>query len=99
MKRFDIEKARNLGTAIQRAQTAQIDYLAIHFPTGHSCDVLLNGRQKHPSPAKIWGVGSNRYSGEVAIELLNQKQYSRYRIRRLSPEQVLNVRPAEGVAS
>lgn len=95
-KRFSLERARQLGEAINRARTAQMDYLAQHFPAGASCDVLVNVRQKKPSPAKVFGVGWNCYGGEVLIELDNAKQYSRNRIRRLSPDQVLNVRPAEG---
>jgi hypothetical protein len=95
-KRFDIEKARTLGTAIQRAMTAQQDYLAAHFPAGHRCDVLLNCRQKNPTPATIFGVGSGCYGGTIAVKIDNARQYGRYSIRRIAPEQVLNVRPASG---
>lgn len=95
MKKFDLNKARALGAAIQRAMTAQQDYLAQHFPAGHLCDVLLNARQKVPSPARIFGVGSSCYGGMVAVEIASAKKHTRYRIRRLSPDQVLNVRPGE----
>jgi hypothetical protein len=94
VKSFDIGKARTLGATIQRAMTAQQHYLAEHFPAGHRCDVLLNARQKNPTPATIFGVGSGCYGGTIAVQIDNAKQYSRYSIRRLSPEQVLNVRPA-----
>lgn len=98
-KRFSLTKARTLGAAIQRAMTAQQDYLAEHFPAGHRCDVLLNARQKNPTPATIVGAGSGCYGGTIAVQIDNAKQYSRYSIRRLAPEQVLNVRPAEGAAA
>jgi hypothetical protein len=91
---FDINKARGMGEAIRVAEQAQADYLAQHFPKGYRCDVLLNARQKKATPATIFGAGSSRYGGEIAVQIDNAKQYSRYRIRRLPPEQVLNVRPA-----
>lgn len=94
MKRFEIEKVQQLGQAIHAADKALTDYLAEHFPKGYRCDVLLNSRQKNPSPATIWHVEGGVYGGTIAVEIDNAKQYSRYRIRRLSPEQVLNVRPA-----
>lgn len=91
-KRFDIEKARALGQAIRAADKALADYLAQHFPKGYRCDVLLNARQKNPTPATIFGVEGGVYGGTIAVEIDGAKPYSRYRIRRLSPEQVLNVR-------
>jgi hypothetical protein len=94
MSRFNIEKARQLGLAIRAANKALADYLALHFPKGYRCDVLLNARQKNPTPATIWYVEGGVYGGSIAVEIDNAKQYSRYRIRRLPPEQVLNVRPA-----
>lgn len=92
-KRFDIEKAQRLGEAISRANVAQMDYLAEHFPAGYRCDVLLNAAQKDPAPAHIAGVAATQYSGNIVVTLGNAKKHTRLRTRRLSPEQVLNVRP------
>ena len=100
MKKFDLKKAQELGEKIRVAEDVQRSYLAHHFPKGYRCDVLLNARQKNPTPATIWGAGSSRYGGgEVCVELDNAKQRSRFRFRHLAPQQVLNVRPAEGDAT
>lgn len=99
MKRFDIEKARKLGQAIRQSEQALADYLRQHFPKGSRCDVLLHARQKNPTAATIWGVEGGVYGGTVAVQIDNAKQHSRYRIRRLPPEQVTNVRPAAQAAA
>lgn len=99
MTPFDLKLARALGKKITQAEKELADYLTGHFPKGYRCDVLLNARQKQPTPATIYGVESRVYGGLIAVQIDNAKQYSRQSIRRLPPEQVLNVRPAEGNAA
>lgn len=91
MKRFDMEKARQLSQAVRSAQDEMTAYLQAHFPRGARCEVLLNASQKNPTLATISGAHGDVYGGTVVVEIDTAKPRSRLRFRRVSPSVVSNV--------
>ena len=82
------EELLRLGVAIKKAEDAQTAYLRQKYPLGSRVGVNLMHGQVNPSKGVVIGHFAGVYSCGICVELYDQKPNSRYRVRRIHPDNV-----------
>lgn len=83
--------------AIIDARKKQLERLRAMYPIGAPVLVKLSSSQKNPSAGVIESHSTNAYGGLVGVRLDKAKQWSRYQIRSISPEDVTIIgKPPKG---